>query len=71
MEPVEAILIVICLLCFATIVWAVCPNIRREEQRARNRKNLPPSVNRKNAGRRELTFLHRILGKVDISSCCD
>ena len=26
---------------------------------------------KKNAGRRELTFRHRILGKVDISSCCD
>ena len=26
---------------------------------------------KKNAGRRELTFQHRILGKVDISSCCD
>lgn len=35
------------------------------------RKNLPLFGSRKNAGRRELTFRHRILGKVDISSCCD
>ena len=62
MDPIGAISLVSLLL-----ILAICAGML--VRRFVYRKELAEL--KKNAGRRELTFRHRILGKVDISSCCD